>query len=166
MEGLMYLSHPLYAKVMELLAQGPDGKLGRVRSVSGRYAANIASLVNPLGRGTIYNIGCYPTSLLHLVMQTACGPDAFARRTCWGAGILAANGSGTVGEATLSVRFDCGVLANLQASDEYGMSHEFAINGDKGVLRFVTNPWLPMGEGKLNVLTFMSYEKGAKIEGN
>ena len=77
-EGLMYLAHPLYARLTELLL---DGRLGKLRAIHGHYAADIHGVTNPLGRGTLFNLGCYPVSLMHLVIQTMCGPDAFANRT-------------------------------------------------------------------------------------
>ncbi len=150
-EGLMYLAHPLYQTVVDLLT---DGRLGTLRSVSGRYSANICDVVNPAGRGTIYNLGCYPASLLHLVVQTMCGDDAFMDRDIWGAGNLTSDD--TIGDATLSVRFGNGVLANLQSTDNYGMAHDFSIAGDLGVLRFETNPWLPIAGA--NVLTWTPYD--------
>jgi len=145
-EGLMYLAHPLYLRVHELLT---DGRLGELRSISGRYGAAIAHLVNPAGQGTIYNLGCYPVSLTQLVLQTVCGPTAFSQRA------IAATGNtnpqdGTVCDAALTVRFDNGVLATLQSSDNYGIAAEFSIAGDNGVLRFETNPWLPVaGENRI-----------------
>jgi predicted dehydrogenase len=151
-EGLMYLAHPLYLRVSELLL---DGRLGGLRSVRGSYAAPIAHLVNPLGMGTIFNLGCYPVSLLHFVVQTMCGDDAFAARSSAAVGNRS-DVDGTVIDAALSVRFGNGVLATVQSTDSYGMSSEFAISGDKGVLRFDTNPWLPVA-GR-NTLTWLPFE--------
>jgi predicted dehydrogenase len=139
-EGLMYLAHPVHRRFVELLS---DGRLGTLRSISARYGADIAHLVNPAGRGTIYNLGCYPVSLIHLVVQTQRGPDAFANRSVSGAGIANAT-DGTICDAALAVRFDNQVLATVQASDSYGNTSEFSVAGDKGVLRFGTNPWLPV----------------------
>ena len=150
-EGLMYLAHPLYERVVEIIE---SGQLGTIRSVTGRYAADIKAVVNPAGRGTIYNLGCYPASLLHLVMQTAFGDDAFAARSMWAAGNRTADG--TIGEASLAVRFDNGVLANLWSTDDYGMSHDFVVMGERAVLRFETNPWLPLAGP--NVLTVTGYD--------
>ena len=96
--------------------------------ISGRYAADSKAVVNPAGRGTIYNLGCYPASLLHLVMQTAFDDGAFQARSMWAAGTRSADG--TIGEASLAVRFDNGVLANLWSTDEYGMSHDFVVMGE------------------------------------
>ncbi len=75
-EGLMYLAHPLMAQLVTLLR---DPSFGDLRSVSGFYAADIWQVVNPAGGGTLYNLGCYPASLLHLVVQTMCGDAVFAQ---------------------------------------------------------------------------------------
>lgn len=138
-EGLMYLAHPLYRRLTEILH---DGRLGTIRLINGYYAADIWNVVNPQGGGTLYNIGCYPVSLLQLVMQTCFGAEAFADRTLTGAGNLSPK-DGNLGDAAVTVRFGNGVLASLQSSDSVGMAHDFAILGDKGVLKFRTNPWLP-----------------------
>ncbi|WP_054006838.1 Gfo/Idh/MocA family protein [Cypionkella psychrotolerans] len=137
-EGLMYLHHPLIAAMGEIIG---SGRLGAIRSVRGAYEADIWRVVNPKGRGTIYNLGCYPASLLQYVMQVAYGPEAFGTRQASGFGNLGADGM--ICDAALTVRFDNGVLASIQASDSYGMAFEFAISGEKGVLCCKTNPWLP-----------------------
>lgn len=150
-EGLMYLSHPLMARFVELLA---EERTGTVTAVHARYAADIAGVVNPLGRGTIYNLGCYPTSLLHLTIQSAFGPDAFTGRTMSAHGTLTPDD--TIGSATASIRFDNGVLATLSSTDDYGMAHDATILTTTGELRFITNPWLPVaGE---NLLRWTPYD--------
>jgi predicted dehydrogenase len=156
-EGLMYLAHPLYQRVTELLL---DGRLGTIRSISGRYAANIWQVVNPDGKGTLYNLGCYPASLLHLVIQTAFGEEAFSDRTI--AAVGNTNDDNSICDAAVSIRFGNGVLATLQSSDSYGNGSEFAITGDRGMLRFETNPWLP--EAGDNVLTFHRFDDDAEPE--
>ncbi len=150
-EGLMYLAHPLFQTVTKLLG---DGRLGELRSVSGRYAAPIAAVVNPAGMGTLYNLGCYPVSLLHLVLQTMSGDGAFVDRRLTAVGTIGADD--TVEDAAVSVRFSNGVLATLQSSDNYGNGSDFAISTDQGVLRFETNPWLPAAGS--NVLTWTPFD--------
>jgi len=148
LEGLMYLSHPLIDKVGDILR---SGCLGKIQSVTGSYAADIWQLANPLGNGTIFNLGCYPASLLHYVVQTACGPQTFANRVTSGTGNVSGH-DGNICDAALTVRFSNGLLATLQSTDSYGMSFDFAVHGDRGVLRFRTNPWLPVaGENVLEV---------------
>jgi predicted dehydrogenase len=151
-EGFMYLAHPLYRRLLEILG---DGRLGDLRAVNGFYAADIWQFANPAGRGTLYNLGCYPVSLLHLVVQAMCGEDMFATGQLSGSGNVSPH-DGTVCDAAATVRFDNGVLASLQSTDSYGMAHAFSVSGDKGVLRFVSNPWLPVA-GR-NHLQWCPYE--------
>ncbi len=145
-EGLMYLAHPVIRRFAELLA---DPATGTVTSIHGRYAADISKLVNPAGRGTIYNLGCYPASLVHLTMLSAFGDldgaAAFADRTMFAIGNRTTNPGAldTIGETSATIRFGNGVTAQLSSTDDYGMSSDFAVLTDMGELRFETNPWLP-----------------------
>lgn len=144
LEGLMYLSHPVMEKVADIIR---SGDLGTIRGVSGYYAANIWKKANPLGMGTIYNLGCYPVSLLHWVIQTAHGDASFARRSVQALGNLSDDGT-HVRDASLVVKFDtetagASVLATIQSTDSFGNDFSFTVQGDKGSLRFKTNPWLP-----------------------
>lgn len=140
MEGLMYLNHPVIAELGAILR---SGRLGQLRSINGLYAADISKFVNPAGGGTLFNLGCYPASLLHYVIQTACGDDAFGLRKIAGHGNMSET-DGNISDAAVSAWFSNGVLATLQSTDSYGMAWNFAIYGDKGVARCKTNPWLPV----------------------
>lgn len=139
LEGLMYLNHPLMEKLTEILR---SGALGTIRAVTGSYAANIAEKANPLGMGTIYNLGCYPVSLLHLIVQISSGSQAFSARQLQALGNLSPDDT-HVRDAALVVRFDDSVTATLQSSDSFGNDFAFAVQGTKGSLNFRTNPWLP-----------------------
>lgn len=154
LEGLMYLCHPLMQTVVDIVNQ--KTKLGAIRGVSGYYAANIAKKANPHGMGTIYNLGCYPVSLLHLIMETAYGSDAWNSRIVLGNGTLAHDdGVPHARDAALSVRFDVGVLATIQSTDSFGNDFSFTVQGEKAVLTFKTNPWLPLAGD--NVITIKTY---------
>ncbi|KAF7556974.1 hypothetical protein G7Z17_g1047 [Cylindrodendrum hubeiense] len=152
LEGSMYLCHPLVDKLAEIIR---SGTLGRISGVSGYYAANIWRKANPLGMGTIYNLGCYPVSLLHLVMEVAFGPDAFKTRQVSGLGNLSTEGTVHVRDAALTVRFGNGVLGSIQSTDTFGNDFAFVIQGDKASLRFKTNPWLPVaGDNIMEIKTY------------
>lgn len=153
LEGLMYLNHPVIAELGAIIR---SGRLGAIRSIAGLYAADIWKVVNPRGNGTIYNLGCYPASLLHYVIQTAFGPDAFSKRAMSGHGNLA-SGDHTICDAALAVRFGTGTLATLQSTDSFGMSFDFTVRGDLGSVSFITNPWLPIAGD--NILTLEAYGK-------
>lgn len=157
LEGLMYLSHPLMSKVAEIIG---SNVLGHVRSVSGYYAANIWQKANPRGMGTIYNLGCYPVSLMYWVMQTAYGGGAMESRQLSGLGNLSDDGT-HVRDASLNIRFGNGVLGTIQSTDSFGNDFAFSIRGDKAVLRFKTNPWLPpAGDSVMEIRTYA----GGKVE--
>ena len=144
-EGFMYLSHPFYQRVVEVLK---DGRLGRLRSIHGFYSAAISGVTNPLGRGTLYNLGCYPASLAHLVVQTMEGEDAFGTARLSGFGVTEPD-HGTVVDAAVTAKVG-DVLVNLHSTDSYGMAHEFVIAGENGTLKFLTNPWRPnAGDNRL-----------------
>ncbi len=145
LEGLMYLSHPVIAELGNIIR---SGRLGAIRSISGAYAADIWQVVNPAGRGTLYNLGCYPASLMHYVIQTAFGADAFGDRVISGHGNRSRH-DGNICDAVLTARFGSGVLATLQSTDCYGMSFDFTVRGDRASLRFLTNPWLPVAGDNL-----------------
>lgn len=157
-EGLMYLAHPLYATVVDLLT---SGQIGELRAVSGWYHADIHTKANPAGGGTIYNLGCYPISLLHLVVQAMCGSNTFAARTVAATGNrMLVDGHDIVADAALTVRFDNGVLATLQSSDTHGMDHGFAVATTTGTLQWLTNPWLPAAES--NKVVWQPHEGEAR----
>lgn len=153
LEGLMYLNHPVIAELGNIIR---SGRLGAIRSIAGLYAADIWKVVNPKGNGTLYNLGCYPASLLHYVIQTAFGPEAFSKRVMSGHGNLSPRDH-NICDAALAVRFGSGTLATLQSTDSYGMSFDFTVRGDLGAARFVTNPWLPIAGD--NILDIEEYGK-------
>lgn len=154
-EGLMYLSHPIHAKLLEFLQ---SGRMGQLRHVQGFYAADIWQVVNPNGGGTLFNLGCYPASLLHLVVQAMCGDAAFADRSVLAQGQIGQDGNLLSTSATIA--FGDGVLATLQSTDAYGMAHSFVIATDRGTLRFESNPWLPGPSG--NAFVWQPYEGAAE----
>lgn len=138
-EGLMYLSHPIIAAFGDVIG---SGRLGRLRTVSATYAANIWDVVNPEGKGTIFNLGCYPVSLLHYVLKRSGGDAMFAQRQMLATGNRSSK-DGNICDATAIMRFADGLIANVTSTDSFGMSHEFIVRGELGSLRFLTNPWLP-----------------------
>ncbi len=155
-EGLMYLAHPLIARFLEVLT---DGRLGELRAIHASYVANIAHLVNPAGGGAIFNLGCYPMSLTQLVIDTVEGEHMFAASTFTGFGTVSPTDD-NVCEATILVQTLDGTLASVHTSETYGMAWSFSVQGTKGVLRFVSNPWLP--ERGMNTFEWAPY--GGTVE--
>ncbi len=151
-EGLMYLAHPVIARFVAVLR---DGRLGTLKAVHASYAANIANLVNPDGRGAIYNLGCYPASLVQLVVDEMCGDGSFARRELTALGDVSEI-DGNISETATTVRFVDGVLATIHTAETYGNTSRFDVQGTHGTLTFLTNPWLP-GRGD-NSFVWRAYD--------
>ena len=146
-EGLMYLAHPVLARFLDVLR---DGRLGELKSLSASYAANIAHLVNPHGGGAVFNLGCYPASLVQLVVDALQGDGSFDDCSVVAQGNVSTV-DGNVCEAVAAVRFDSGVLATLCTAETYGNVARFEVQGANGTLAFVTNPWLPeRGENRFS----------------
>ncbi|PVI01663.1 NAD(P)-binding protein [Periconia macrospinosa] len=161
-EGLMYLCHPFMEKVGEIVK---SGELGTIRSVNGHYAANIWKKANPLGLGTIYNLGCYPVSLMHFVVETAFGRDVFVNRTIQASGNRNKD-TDVIQDASLVVKFENGVLGNVFSTDSYGNDFGFTVMGDKAVMRFKTNPWLPKaGENVIEIKPYSGEARQVVVEG-
>lgn len=152
LEGLMYLTHPFASKIADVVA---SGKLGEVRSINASYCASIAQFVNPGSKGAIYNLGCYPASLIHLVMQSASadGTCPAWELTAHGRRNL---GDGNIGETAATIQFANGALAQLHCAEDYGMFWAFSVAGSKGRMEIISNPWLPEAQG--NVIRVLPYE--------
>lgn len=138
-EGLMYLAHPVIQRFVDVIS---DGRLGRLVYINASYAARIAHLVNPEGRGAIYNLGCYPVSLVQLVVDTICGIDSFSQRSVHATGNISAVDA-NVCEAAAAMRFGSGALASIHTAETYGNVSHFEVLGTNGRFTFESNPWLP-----------------------
>ncbi|SCX30122.1 Glucose-fructose oxidoreductase precursor [Agrobacterium sp. DSM 25558] len=138
MEGFAYFHHPLIASLQTVLREGRAGKL---KYVQASYSADIVKFANPAGGGSIFNLGCYPVSLLQLVIQTVFGPEVFTRGEITGAGFNA--DGGPITEASLTIRYEQGLLASIHSSDTFGLRSDLSIHGEIGTIVFKTNPWLP-----------------------
>lgn len=153
-EGLMYLTHPLASAIAEL---AHDESVGELRAIGGRYCAAISELVNPDSKGALYNLGCYPASLAHLVLQGAYGDQVFEDYVLTATG--RSGGDGNICETAASIRFANGVVCQLHTAEDYGLHAEFTVLGSRGSLLMRSNPWLP---DTSNHLVLTEYEKPSR----
>ena len=147
-EGLMYLTHPLAAKICDMIR---GGAIGDVRSIKGQYCAAIAQFVNPDSKGALYNLGCYPASLMHLVMQQAFGDCIFENYHIAASGRVGEDGN--ICESAATLQFSNGVICQLHTAEDYGLHAGFTVLGSKGSIELASNPWLPEAEGNRLVVT-------------
>lgn len=157
-EGLMYRAHPVISAFVDLIR---NGRLGDLRVISAYYHADIAQFVNPMGKGALYNLGCYPASLMQLVMSASFGDEAFENRQLSGYGIVSSH-EGNITDAIVNARFNNGVLAQIATSETHGMAFGFTVTGQSASARFFTNPWLP--DGGDNIIEIIDHSSGSVAE--
>lgn len=157
-EGLMYLNHPLVA---ELLNQLDSGVIGELKSVQASYSAAISQFTNPGSKGALFNLGCYPLSLLHRVLSHL-NVTTKALPELTGFGRIGEDGN--VVESNVALQFDCGVVAQLHTAEDYGLKHQFELLGSKGYLRCDSNPWLPAANNRFVVAEYEQPERVVEVD--
>jgi predicted dehydrogenase len=156
LEGLMYLVHPLAASIQSVIKAGT---LGDIQFVHGDYCAAISEFVNPSSMGVLYNLGCYPVSLMHLVLQTAYGDEVFEQVTVKATGRR--GGDGNICDSSATFQFANGVQASMHTAENYGLHSAFKVLGSAGSLALVSNPWLPKAND--NAFRLTPYEGDSEL---
>jgi len=157
-EGLMYLCHPL---INELLKHIHSGVIGDIKSIQASYIADIAAFVNPNSKGAIYNLGCYPMSLVYLVLTQKLSTTEVMDYQVSAYGKLGADGN--ICETSASFCFANKINVQIHTAEHYGLKHGFTLLGSKGCITLLTNPWLPTPDN--NAFDIEIYEQPTqKIE--
>jgi predicted dehydrogenase len=138
MEALMYRCHPLITKLSEMIKQN---KLGDIKQINATYTADIASLANQIAGGSILNLGCYPVSLIRLLIGWHLGHNFAEPVEMKSIGRF--NSNMRDHQASALLKFENNIIATVSTADDIEMNYQFEIYGSKGRLRFMTNPWLP-----------------------
>ncbi|HET6387426.1 MAG TPA: Gfo/Idh/MocA family oxidoreductase [Armatimonadota bacterium] len=141
MEAFMYRCHPQTQKLKEILK---SGAIGDVRLIQSNFCYNMGPkyenirLSNPAAGGGIMDVGCYTMSMARLIA---------------GADPIDVKGSAFIGpvsrvdeQATASVLFPGGIVANLACATQVSADNELRIWGSAGSIR-VPNPWFPGERG-------------------
>jgi len=160
-EGLMYLNHPLIASLLDTLKQGT---IGEVRSIQGSYVAAISQFVNPQSKGALYNLGCYPVSLTHLVLQNQFSNDLFDEVSVQAIGREGQDGN--ICQSSAIFNFGNKVTAQIHTAEDHGLKHGFTILGSKGAISMTTNPWLPAVENEYCVEVYETSQQPVKVQAN
>ncbi len=156
LEGLMYLVHPLAKSIQSIVEAGT---LGDIKFVQGDYCAAISEFVNPNSMGALYNLGCYPISLMHLVLQTAYEDSLFDKVSVKAS---ARHGSdGTICDSSAVFHFANDVQASMHTAEDYGLHSAFKVLGSAGSLELISNPWLPEASG--NQLRVTVYDADSEL---
>ncbi len=143
MEGFMFRLHPQIAKLRELLNQKAIGDLRLIRASYGFKAAfhpESRLFSNPLGGGSILDLGCYCVSLARLAAGAARQADFVEPLEVLGAGLV---GFTRVDElAVTTLRFPGDICAQLSCSIGLAQENDVLLYGSEGRIR-LPNPWSP-----------------------
>lgn len=142
LEAFAYRSHPQTRRLIELLAAGAIGEIRMIDAVFGYDAGPAPSnylLVHELAGGSMLDVGCYTTSMAHLIAGVAAGevvePDEVV-------GVARLGSTGVDLSTTASLRFGPGPVARVASSIEANLENALRIHGSEGRIT-VPSPWLP-----------------------
>ena len=142
LEAFAYRCHPQTRRLLELLRSGAIGEVRMVDAAFGYDAGPDPGnylLVHELAGGSILDVGCYPTSMAHLIARTTLGrvtdpEDVF--------GVAEIGPTGVDHYASAVLRFDGGLIARIACSIQVDIESSLRIFGTRGRIT-VPSPWLP-----------------------
>jgi predicted dehydrogenase len=143
MEAFAYRCHPQTHRLVQLLRDGVIGEVRMIDAVFGYDAGPTPGnylMVAELAGGSILDVGCYTTSLAHLVAAAALRVDVAEALDVKGAAVIGPTGVDHSAAATLT--FDAGLLARVACSIQANLDSSVRIYGSEGTIT-VPSPWLP-----------------------
>src|SRR5258705_182449 len=136
-----------------ILGNGDIGQVRMVEAVFG-YDAGRASdnylLVRELGGGSILDVGCYPTSMAHLIAAASSGAGTAASTEVAGAAHIGPP-TGVDHYAAAVLGFASGMIAQVASAVQVNLDSTLTIYGTEGTLT-VPSPWLPGRVGRKPVI--------------
>ncbi|HJR98279.1 MAG TPA: Gfo/Idh/MocA family oxidoreductase [Actinomycetota bacterium] len=143
LEAFAYRSHPQTERLVELLRDDAIGEVRLIDAVFGYDAGPAPTnylLVPELAGGSILDVGCYTTSMAHLVAASAVGEPSVEAVDVVGSGTIGP--TGVDHSAAASLVFESGALARVACSIEANLQSDARIYGSEGRIH-VDSPWLP-----------------------
>jgi predicted dehydrogenase len=143
LEAFAYRCHPQTQRLVELLRSERIGEVRMIDAVFGYDAgpepANYL-MDHELGGGGILDVGCYPTSMAHLVAAAVAGESAVQTVDVAAAGVIGPTGVDHSSAASLV--FEGGLLARVACSIQANLESSVRIVGSEGRIE-IPSPWLP-----------------------
>jgi predicted dehydrogenase len=147
LEAFAYRCHPQTSRLAELLRSGVAGEVRMIDAVFGYDAGPKPEnylMVLELGGGSILDVGCYTSSMAHLVAATSMSVDVAESVDVAAAAFIGPTGVDHSSAATLS--FDGGMLARVACSIQADLESSVRIYGSAGRIT-VPSPWQPGRRG-------------------
>lgn len=143
LEAFAYRCHPQTQRLVELLRGGAIGEVRMLDAVFGYDAGPSPTnylMDHDLAGGSILDVGCYTTSMSHLIVAAATGREPSPTTDVVGAATIGPTGVDHSTAATLT--FEGGVLARVACSIQANLDSSVRIYGSEGRIT-VASPWLP-----------------------
>ena len=144
LEAFAYRCHPQTKLLVDLVREGRIGHVRIIDAVFGYDAGPDPTnylFDRDLGGGGILDVGCYTTSMAHLVAAAGSGASVVQTTQVTAAGRITPSGVDVSSAATLVFEGEQ-VLARVACSLEANMESMVRIYGSEGRLT-VPSPWLP-----------------------
>jgi predicted dehydrogenase len=163
MEAFAYRCHRQTRKIVDLLRAGAVGEVRMVDSTFGYDAGPSPTnylLDRELGGGSILDVGCYTTSMAHLIARVVGGGAVTEVVGVCGEGVIGSS-SGVDHYTAATLAFESGLLARVASSVQVDLESVLRIFGSEGRLT-VSSPWLP---GRIGArATILLERRGAEPE--
>jgi predicted dehydrogenase len=144
LEAFAYRCHPQTHRLVEILRSGAIGEIRMVDAVFGYDAGPTPGnylLVHDLGGGSILDVGCYTTSMSHLIARVGTGGQVAESIDVVGVAEIGAS-TGVDHYAAANLRFNGGLVARLACSVQVDLESSLRIYGSEGRIT-IPSPWLP-----------------------
>jgi predicted dehydrogenase len=158
MEAFAYRCHPQTARLVEILRNGDIGQVRMVDAAFGYDAGGAPDnylLVRELGGGSILDVGCYPTSMAHLIAAAATGGETAPSTDVAGTGHIGPS-TGVDHYAAAVLNYPCGMIARVACAVQVNLDSTLSIYGTEGTVT-VRSPWLPGRFGPEPVIVLHRY---------
>lgn len=148
MEAFAYLCHPQTSRLARLLQ---DGDIGEVRMIDAAFGYDAGPepgnylMVRSLAGGSILDVGCYTTSMAHLIAGTVYGPAPAAGPDVAGAAHIG-SATGVDHYAAAVLTFPSGLMARVASAIQVNLDSTLRIYGSTGAIT-MPSPWLPGRNG-------------------
>ena len=147
MEAFAYRCHPQTSRLVETIRAGVIGKVRMVDASFGYDAGPEPRnylLVHALGGGSILDVGCYATSMAHLIAAAGLGAPVASLDVAGVAHLPKSTGIDHYAAAVLA--FPGGIVARVASAIQVNLDSSLRIYGSAGTIT-VPSPWLPGRDG-------------------
>jgi|TARA_B110000879_G_scaffold212475_1_gene308917 predicted dehydrogenase len=145
MEAFVFRSHPQTEKLRELIKSRIIGKISVINATFSFKSEDShidRRLLKDLGTGGILDVGCYPISMVRLIVGEALGVNSLEPEEIFGVSYL--DDAGIDGCSVCCAKFSGEILAQVSCGISVSQDQGVKIYGSEGYI-LIKSPWIPGG---------------------